>query len=234
MRIGALVLLLALAGGAVRAQGSIRASLTGAVRDKAGGAIRDAQVVLQPIGRSAVSNERGSFRFGNLASGHYTVVLRRIGFLPVRMELQLAGRDTTLDVVLQPLPLTLTKVLTSATRIGLNGVVLDSAGIAVADADVRAIPASGIQSLPIDQRTHHQTRTDKDGVFFLPLVGGGYELRVVRAGKGITSSPVFVPRTGSRCVIVGFAFPDELLAQESTCRALSDSAPRDLLASDPD
>jgi hypothetical protein len=231
MRIVLALSLLTLAASVGHAQDGL---LAGVVRDVAGIAIRDAQIVLQPVGSAATTNERGAFRFPSLARRRYVLTVRRIGYVPARVDVLLAERDTILEIVLQYLPLTLTSVTASAARIGLNGIVLDSSGTAISDVEVRAIPVGGMQLLPIDQRTYHQTRTDNEGVFFLPLVAGGYELRVTRSGRGSASSPVYVPRTGSRCVVVGFAFPTELIAQGRTCSALSDSLPQVVASSFPD
>src|SRR6266446_10973610 len=81
--------------GAQEAKGTI----SGTVKDPAGGVLVGALVELQPTGKRAVSDDQGQFRILDVAPGEYTLTASYVGFgafsTSVKVE---AGQVATADV----------------------------------------------------------------------------------------------------------------------------------------
>ena len=75
--------------------------LTGVVRTKGGRPLSDAQVQLVGTPTSATTDSSGTFRLVGLPAGTQTVEVRRIGYMPARMSVDLLmGEISTVDVEL--------------------------------------------------------------------------------------------------------------------------------------
>src|SRR5215470_9816049 len=88
--------------GATLAQ-SGKGTVHGHVADSSGGTLIGAEVVLQPIGTSAVSDARGEFFINDLNPGTYTVEVSYVGFATLKQDVsvtagQVANVDAKLDV----------------------------------------------------------------------------------------------------------------------------------------
>ena len=97
------------------AQGG-KGTIAGRVTDSSNGALIGAQVSVQPIGLSVVSDARGQFFVNDLEPGSYTVTITYVGFAAFTQTLtvnsgQAANVDAKLDVESQDL-----KVLVTAER----------------------------------------------------------------------------------------------------------------------
>ncbi|HSJ13767.1 MAG TPA: TonB-dependent receptor [Longimicrobiales bacterium] len=89
--------------------------LEGRVEDGSGLALARAEVVLQPLGRNAVTDRDGRFRWRGLAPGRYRVLAARIGYAPAEVSLTLGAGDSVLVVVrLEASPLELPGLEASA------------------------------------------------------------------------------------------------------------------------
>jgi hypothetical protein len=95
-----------------RAQ-SVRAGLVGTVRDTGGAPVSMAR--LSTSGVLSVSDSAGRFMLAGLSPGNVKLLVRRLGFEPLDIGLQLvAGRRDSLNVVLMLLPQDLPGVTTRA------------------------------------------------------------------------------------------------------------------------
>ena len=80
-------------------------SLTGVVRDSAGRAIVDADVILEPSGRRTRTSDNGRFVFERLASGEVRLRVRYVGFHAFEERIYLGrGANIRRTVVLTRLP----------------------------------------------------------------------------------------------------------------------------------
>jgi TonB-dependent receptor len=87
----------AVPAGAQAAKGVI----TGTVKDSGGSALASALVVVQPLGRNAVSNDQGQFRIADLPAGEYEVSASYVGFAAFSKKVQVTGGQiVNLDAVL--------------------------------------------------------------------------------------------------------------------------------------
>lgn len=86
--------------------------LAGVVHDSLGQPLDRVNVSITPSGRSATTHADGAFRFDRLASGTYTLVARKFGFVPVIREIDLADSGAVVDVRLVALAAALPTVVT--------------------------------------------------------------------------------------------------------------------------
>lgn len=93
------------------------ASLSGVVRDQAGVPIAFAYVSVADL--RSVADSGGRFMLSNLAAGSTNVFVRRLGFTPKRVAINLVeGRHDSLHVVLTELPFELAGITTEAATMG--------------------------------------------------------------------------------------------------------------------
>lgn len=99
-----LALTLASAGAAQRTPKSLPL-LRGTVQDTAGRPLEGAQLQILGLDRSLTTSGSGAYRFTEITPGRYWVVVRRIGYAPLRTALSFnAGDDRQIDFELRPLP----------------------------------------------------------------------------------------------------------------------------------
>ena len=79
--------------------------LSGVIRDDAGGVLPGASLTISGVALSAprtvLTDEHGKYEIEKLARGHYSVTAALRGFEPWRVDLELGGGSTTLDMVLR-------------------------------------------------------------------------------------------------------------------------------------
>lgn len=114
------------------------------------------------------------------------------------------------------------QIVVRETHVGLAGYVFDSTGKAVLEAEIRAFPdAMGRSDEALMRRSHHYTRSEADGAFFLPLVPGRYAVRVNQPGFSVTTMQVVVPPSGGRCIAVWLEPPHaRRRMRDSSCSGL--------------
>ena len=82
--------------------------LTGVIRDDAGGVLPGASLTISGVAlitpRTVLTDEHGKYEIEKLARGHYSVTAALRGFEPWRVDLELSGGSTTLDMVLRAPP----------------------------------------------------------------------------------------------------------------------------------
>lgn len=135
LRSGALVvvgLILALTTAKAQTVHTVR----GQVSDPTGQPIPAAQVEFSAPVRRAVSRSDGTFLFINVSPGTYQLHVRRIGYSPMTLTLDLIS-DTLLQVTLQPVPRALDSIRVVERRQGatFTAVVVDDLDQPVADAE---------------------------------------------------------------------------------------------------
>lgn len=161
---------LGLLPGRLAAQGAVH-SVIGVVRDTAGTLLAGANITLGT--RSTVSDARGLFRVDSLRPGTYPLLVRLIGFTPVRSQVPvLPGETAELEIFLEHAPYLLPTVVVDANRTGVYGTVGDTGFRAIVGATVRLLGANG-----------GVVRTDSMGRFAFPeAVQGAYLVQVTFPG----------------------------------------------------
>lgn len=156
------------AASTARAQaGDIRGRAT----DEAGAPVVDVQFVLSPGDRRTLSEDDGAFVFVQLKPGSYSLDVRRIGYQPQTVKVDVGARATASPVIkLVAIPRVLDSIRVSEKANGLRytGVVLDE----------RSAPMEGaIVMVPGKAR---DLRTDANGRFSAEGFGPGTVIARVR------------------------------------------------------
>jgi hypothetical protein len=179
---------------------AVPAELAGVVRDTLGNPMRDAEVGIPILKKSARTDGNGTFVLAGVVPGiSHEVWFRRIGFESVRFVWKGdEGKRTEIAVTLRPLPNTLsptvvwaneTKSLASTSVV--SGIVVDSAGAPVAGADLQLIGAD---------RT---TKSAADGTFeFRHVPPGTVTLRARRMGYAPGALMIELERDDQRDVAI--------------------------------
>lgn len=146
-------------------------TVRGVVRDTSGAPLDGAQVLIGS--HRTRTSEEGTFHVDGLAPGRYAVTIRMIGFAPVRSRVGVvAGEPTEVEYLLVPAPHLLRTTVVEAQRIGIFGVVGDTA--------YRQLVGARVQLF--GPRTF-DVRSDSLGHFaFADIPPGEYFVRVTRRG----------------------------------------------------
>jgi len=97
-----LILFLVLSGASNISAQVGRGSIAGHLTDSAGGVLQGAEVQLQPLGTSTVSDNQGEFTFTDLAPGPYKLRVSFIGLAPLERDVNVtAGEPTRFDATLE-------------------------------------------------------------------------------------------------------------------------------------
>jgi hypothetical protein len=169
MRIVGMVLGIALAAATARAQAT--SEIRGRVVDEAGAPVSDAQIELSPGSRRVLSDDDGSFMFTQLAPGAYTLQVRRIGYQPQTLKIDVGARATvTPTIALTAIPRILDsiRVFEKANGMRYTGTVLDE----------RSAPIEGV-SVMVPGKAR-ELRTDVNGHFSVEGFGNGTVLARIR------------------------------------------------------
>jgi len=154
-------------------------TLAGIVRDSAGAPIADVEVVLRDANGATRTNARGEFTLTPQAPGSYGVWFRRLGFRSIEYAWHAGtGERTEIAVTLFAIPRRLDPVVVradedkqAASRASLLGLVLDTSGVAIPEAEVQLVGADVVGT----------TRAN-GGFLFKPLAVGSYVLRARKLG----------------------------------------------------
>lgn len=187
---------LALAAGpmsAQRADTSARAlpggagTIVGMTIDTLGKPIAGVEILLRGDERITRSGPDGAFRVTDVREGRHELRARRIGFEPHYRRVDVGPEGGRAVIVLRPAAPTLQRVVTSAERAGLAGVISDTAMRPLAGAEVRVHGASA-----------RWARTDANGAFFIPLDRGDYMVRLSADGFETRLVSVRIPADSGR------------------------------------
>lgn len=143
-----------------------------------------------------------------------------MGFKPFRTEARLTDVPLRLDIELEVVAQQLATVTKRITHVGLTGFVLDTAGMPVEGATIRAYTG---QPQPDTLRSHAMVRTEGDGGFFLALPPGYHTLRVSRKEYSAITMVVLVPLKGGRCVVMRLGPGERGLQRAERCPIAAES-----------
>jgi hypothetical protein len=154
-------------------------TLAGVVRDSAGTPLADVEVILRDANAATRTNDRGEFSLSPRTAGAYNVWFRRLGFRSVEFSWHARADERTEIVVnLFPIPRRLDPVVVraeedrrAASRASLLGLVLDSSGTPIPEAEIQLVGADVAGT----------TRAN-GGFLFKPLAIGSYVLRARKLG----------------------------------------------------
>src|ERR1700742_3706982 len=94
-----------------------KGAVAGKVTDSQGAILQGAEIVLEPAGIHAVSDEQGQFHINNIAVGHYTINVTYVGFTALVKEIDVsAGQPVNVDATME-LSSVNTQVLVTAERV---------------------------------------------------------------------------------------------------------------------
>src|SRR6185437_11387215 len=211
--LASLVLAIAIGGQLAVAQTSASATsrdsarLTGLVRDSAGAPLRDAEVTLADASVSVGTGTDGRFVLAT-APGTHDVWFRKIGYQSVRYTWVAAvNGHTDLTILLRTLPHTLDPMVVRAREDRmfhgtgtLRGVVVDSGGAPIAEAEVQIVGA------------HADGVTRANGGFlFQSLPAGPMLLRIRKLGfSPVVMSLQLVPSDDREITVRLQRLPDTL------------------------
>jgi TonB-dependent receptor len=149
-RISHLALLLSVAVGclwpaAVTAQAQ-RGTIAGTVTDSSGAVLKGAQISLEPVGTTLVSDVQGQFFINDLDPGSYTITVTYVGFAPfTKMVDVVANQTANIEPKLEVQSVNL-QVLVTAERPSAEAESVNRER--TADNIVQVLPAEVIRSLP--------------------------------------------------------------------------------------
>jgi TonB-dependent receptor len=123
-----------------------KGAIAGVVRDEAKAALPSASVQLQPLGRTAVSDDQGQFRIADVPAGEYTLTASYVGFAPFTATVKLeAGQTVTVDALLHVASVN-DQVIVTAERVAGEAEAINIERMS--DDIVQVLPARVINSLP--------------------------------------------------------------------------------------
>ena len=163
----------------------------GVVKDTLEFTLEGAEITIAKLKRRVVSDVDGSFRFDSLPTGTFDVRARKIGYGPQILTIKVESESGKMaDFALVPIARALPAVVTSAARLGLSGVVADTAFQSLAAAEVRVLPSS----LSVE--------TDSLGSFFLPVPAGKYMVTITKPQFRDRVVSVTIPPDSGRRITV--------------------------------
>jgi TonB-dependent receptor len=137
-------LLLLLPSGAAAQAG--KGVISGIVRDEAKAALSSASIQLQPSGRTAVSDDQGQFRMGDVPAGEYTLTASYVGFAPFTTTVKVdAGQTVSVDALLHVASVS-DQVIVTAERVAGEAEAINIERMS--DNIVQVLPSRVINSLP--------------------------------------------------------------------------------------
>lgn len=78
---------------------SAKGTFAGTITDDSGATLSGAQIVVAPLGATAVTNQQGAFSIPDIPAGKYSVTASYVGFTPSTSEVEVtAGQTATLSV----------------------------------------------------------------------------------------------------------------------------------------
>ena len=149
--------------------------------------------------RSATTNAEGRFQIAGLRAGLQPVLIRRIGFRPIRAVLEVYPEvPTEAEYYLSPEPFQLPDLTVEVRRTGIYGVVLNPSSEAIPGAAVEILGNRG-QKLSADGAGRFALPEARSGTFLARVSQPGYRERWVsftlELGRGRDLSIHLIPGT---------------------------------------
>jgi len=164
--------------------------MAGRVRDTSLFLVEGVEVSIPKLQRRTYSRADGSFRFDSLKKGTYEVRARKFGYGPQVIEVKVDSLGGLGDFELVPIPRALPAVVTSAARLGLSGVVADTA--------FENLPGAFVKVLGHGM----STETDSMGSFYLPVGQGSYMVSITKPDFADRVVSVRIPSDSGRRITV--------------------------------
>lgn len=155
--------------------------LSGVVVDQLGRPVSGAQIALTTLGRSMRTTEAGAFRFDSVGPGRYELEFRRIGFTRQVWTVGVREGGTALLLQVEGTTHVLDPVSVRAARIGVGGVVFDTAHRPLAQVEITL-------------NGGRKVRTNDEGQFFIPTPPGRFLLHARQKGFTTRMMSVVVSR----------------------------------------
>jgi hypothetical protein len=166
------------------------ASFSGRVVDTAGKPLEGVEVALTDLRRRALSNSAGAFRIDSVPRGQWVVRVRKIGYAAETRTVDVDSTNAPVEFRLVETVRKLVPIVTSASRLGLAGIVNDPAGKPVEKARVRVL-GTGLE-----------TMTDSAGAFWIPAPAGNFMVAVGKKAFAERLAGVSIPRDSGRQVTI--------------------------------
>jgi hypothetical protein len=163
--------------------------MVGVVRDTSGFPIPGAEVIIPGLAKRLIANEEGIFRFDGVPKGVHTMRARKIGYAPQIREFAVDTAGGIAEFELVPMAKALPAMVTSADRLGISGIVGDTAYQSMPEATVRLL-GNG-----------KETATDSLGRFYLPAGPGKYVVSIRKPGYKDKIVSVTVPKDSGRRIM---------------------------------
>lgn len=163
--------------------------LSGVLIDARGEPVAEGQLTIPQLRRSYRTMPDGSFWFDSIPTGTYQLSFRRIGFLMREWNVEVRAGGTALLLQVEAAPQVLEPVISRAARVGVGGIVMDTAKTVLAGAEVRL-------------NGGRIARTDAQGRFFIGTPPGRYLLHVRHKGHATQFISVSIPRDSGAEVAV--------------------------------
>lgn len=195
--------------GQVLAQAAVH-SVIGVVRDTAENPVAGASIRFGT--RETVSDARGLFRIDSLVPGTYPLLVRLVGFTPVRSQVPvLPGETTEIEIFLEHAPYLLPTVVVEGARTGIFGTVGDTGFRAVVGATVRVLGTNG-GAVQTDSMGRFAFPEADRGAYLITVTFPGYTERrqslVMRRGEGRELALFLAPNGSAMSPIPGTVLED--------------------------
>ena len=161
-------------------------TLSGVVTDTLGNPVSDADVYITLLKRRVRTRDDGSFRFDKMRPGVYDVGARAFGYVARSYSVNVGDDGGSVYIRMIRLGSTLASMITTADRMGLSGVIGDTAFRAMSNVTVRVIGPE------------LTTRTDSAGAFSLAVSPGHYLVELTRDGFARQVIGVTIPDNEGR------------------------------------
>jgi hypothetical protein len=166
-------------------------TIVGVVTDAERRPVEDAEVRIGKLDRSTRTGRNGMFRFDSIADGKHELRVRRLGYEPQSRTVTVREAGGSVVFSLKAAPHRLAPVVTSISRGGLGGFVLDSSSRPVQGAVVSVFGGTA------------RTVTDSAGEFFVDVRPGTFMVRVTSKGFASRLVSVTVPNDSGRQIVIG-------------------------------
>ena len=174
--------------------------VVGRVADPADRPLPNAQVVIRSLNRGALTDAEGRYRIRAIPPGRYHIDVHLIGFRPAHEEIVVAagGGAVTRDFVLEPTPLQLSDVVSTATPIGEESQDITQSTVSLSGKELaRNIGASVAQTL--ESQPGLATRY-------------GGPLAAMPVIRGLTGDRILVLQNGERTGDLSSSAPDHAVS----------------------
>jgi Carboxypeptidase regulatory-like domain len=183
--------------------------------------IEGAEIFVVQLGSTVRTGIDGVAVFPRSASGHYDLGIRKLGFLPASMRIDLTAATPMHTIVLRAIGVRLPPVVTTATQQGLTVIVSDTL--------LRPLKGARVSA----RGSGRSARTDAQGRAQIDLSAGSYLVQVQRDSFAQTLIAVNIPKNAGREIAVWMSElrPDQRAQQTMEATRLFDLDRRMLRAS---